>query len=234
MPTVTIPNGIQFFFTDTGALSDVKYYRTYILVHGHTYHANLFQRLLPLAATRSVRVICINRREYPGSTPHTPEELRVYASGSDDERAALLSDAGVNLALCIDEIIQQCALPSDGGVAFVGWSMGNCFTLAAMSSIMSLPFPAQARLQTFVKTIIIWDPPSHALGIASPPKGYVPLYDQDLESEARGPAFAKWVQSYCTHGDLSSQDPDRLSYAPDPLKKPTFDEAAPKSRDHRL
>jgi hypothetical protein len=40
MSTVTIPrNGIQFFFTDTGPPPDVENYTTYILVHGHTYHA---------------------------------------------------------------------------------------------------------------------------------------------------------------------------------------------------
>ncbi|KAJ6544121.1 hypothetical protein B0H19DRAFT_1380459 [Mycena capillaripes] len=228
MPTVTIPsNGIQFFFTDTGALTNVEDYTTYILVHGHTYHGGVFQRLLPLAATHSVRIICINRREYPGSTPHTAEELRIYASGSDDEHATLLSEAGVNLALCVDEIIRQCALPAAGGVALVGWSLGNAFTMAAMASITStsLPSHTKARLQAFVKTIILWDPPSQALGIASPPKAYVPLHDPDLAPEARGPAFGKWVTSYFTHGELSSRDPDQLNYrTPDPSKKPTFDE----------
>ncbi|KAJ6544161.1 hypothetical protein B0H19DRAFT_1267463 [Mycena capillaripes] len=225
MPTVTIPsNGIQFFFTDSGAVANVEDYTTYILIHGHTYHGGVFQRLLPLAATRSVRIICLNRREYPGSTPHTAEELRVYASGSDDERTAILSEAGLNLAFCVDEIIQQCALPAAGGVALVGWSSGNIFIVAALASILSLPSQTKERLQAFVRTIILWDPPSHALGIQSPPNSYVPLYDQDLAPEDRGPAFTKWVESHFIHGDLSSHDPDQLNYRwPNPSKKPTFD-----------
>ncbi|KAJ6544160.1 hypothetical protein B0H19DRAFT_1169791 [Mycena capillaripes] len=226
MPIVTIPsNGIQFFFTDSGAVANVEDYTTYILVHGHTYHGGVFQRLLPLAATRSVRIICLNRREYPGSTPHTAEELRVYASGSDEERAALLSEAGVDLALCIDEIIQQCALPAAGGVALVGWSLGNAFTMAAAVSIKSLPSQIKERLQAFVKTFTLWGPPSQALGIPSSPNDYVPLHDQDLAPEARGPMFRKWVESYFIHGDLSSHDPNQLNYrTPDPSKKPTFED----------
>ncbi|KAJ7123104.1 Alpha/Beta hydrolase protein [Mycena epipterygia] len=187
MPIVSIPaKDIHFFFTDTGAPSGVENYTTLIFVHGHTFHANVFQHLLPLAAARSVRIVCINRRE-------------VYASGSEQERAALMSEAGVNLALCVDGIIQQCALPSGGHVALVGWSLGNTFTLAAISSIMSVPPQTRDRLQSFVKTIIMWDPPSHALGIASPPNAYVPLYDLTLEPAARGPAFGKWVASYFVH-----------------------------------
>ncbi|KAJ7910246.1 Alpha/Beta hydrolase protein [Mycena leptocephala] len=226
MSTVTIPrNGIQFFFTDTGPPPDVENYTTYILVHGHTYHAGVFRRLFPLAATHCVRIICVNRREYPGSTPHTAEELRVYASGSDEERATLLNEAGLDLALCVDQIIQQCALPAAGGVAFVGWSLGNTFVMTAMASIMSLPSQTKARLQEFVKTIILWDPPFHALGIADPPNSYIPLHDQDLPPEARGPAFGKWVSSYFNHGDLSLRDPDKFNYRiPDPSRKPTFED----------
>ncbi|KAJ7745424.1 hypothetical protein DFH07DRAFT_833580 [Mycena maculata] len=226
MPTITIPDkDIQFFFTDTGAPANAANYTTLILVHGHTYHGNVFQRLLPLAPARSLRIICINRREYPGSTPHTAEELRVYASGSDQERIALLNEAGVDYALAVDGIVRECSLPSTGSVALVGWSLGNTFTIAAMASITSLPAATRERLQSFVKTIIIWDPPSMALGIASPPKGYLPLYDLDLPPAARGPAFGKYVESYFVHGNLSTRDPEQLNYRDtDPSKKATFED----------
>ncbi|KAF7348196.1 AB hydrolase-1 domain-containing protein [Mycena sanguinolenta] len=228
MPTVLIPRrDIRFFFTDTGALDNTTGidYTTLILVHGHTYHAAVFQKLLPLAAARSLRIICINRREYPGSTPHTAEELRVYASGSDEERASLVSDAGINLALAVDGIIQQCALPSNGSVALCGWSLGNTFVMAAMASILSLPSETRERLQHFVKTIIMWDAPTQSLGLVSPPNAYLPLHDRDLAPTDRGPAFAKWAGSYFIHGDLSSRQPDQLSYRNvDPSKKSTFEE----------
>ncbi|KAJ6508240.1 Alpha/Beta hydrolase protein [Mycena sanguinolenta] len=225
MPTVSIPGkAIQFFFTDSGAPNGVANYATLVLVHGHSYHGAVFQKLLPLAPGRGLRVICINRREYPGSTPHTAEELRVLASGSDKERATFMDEAGINLALAIDGIIQQCALPP--AVALCGWSLGNAFVIAAMSSILSLPSETQERLRSFVKTIIIWDPPSHALGISShPPKAYFPLHDQDLAPADRGPTFGKWVTSYYVHGDISTHDPDQLNDRnPDASKKATFED----------
>ncbi|KAF7348187.1 AB hydrolase-1 domain-containing protein [Mycena sanguinolenta] len=226
MPTVSVPGkAIQFFFTDTGAPGAVTNYATLILVHGHSYHGAVFQKLLPLAPARGLRIICINRREYPGSSPQTAEELRVLASGSDEERATFMGETGINLALAVDGIIQQCALPSTGGVALCGWSLGNAFVIAAMASIVSLPSETRDRLQSFVKTIIIWDPPSHAFGISDPPKAYVPLHDQDLAPADRGPAFGKWVTSYFIHGDLSTRDPDQLNYRnPDASKKATFEE----------
>ncbi|KAJ7982994.1 Alpha/Beta hydrolase protein [Mycena polygramma] len=230
MPTVTIPNNsVQFFFTDSGAPPDVKNYTTYVIVHGYMYNCGVFRRLLPLAASRSLRLICINRRGYPGSTPYSAEEVRIHASGSDEERAALLSEAGANLALCVNEIIQQRDLPSAGGVALVGWSLGNMFAMAARASIVSLPEDARTRLQTCVKTAILWGPPPQALGIAGvPPEAYGPLTDPDLAPEARGPAFRNWIQSYFTHGNLSSRDPEQLNYqAPDPSKNPTFDDTPP-------
>ncbi|KAJ7337015.1 hypothetical protein DFH08DRAFT_1018225 [Mycena albidolilacea] len=234
MPTVSVPGkDIQFFFSDTGAPGTGDEYTTFILVHGHSYHSGtssdtsaVFQKLLPLAAARSVRIICLNRREYPGSTPHTTEELRVYASGSDQERTALVNEAGVNLAFALDGIIEQGRLPP--AVAVCGWSLGNTFVLAAMASISSLPPETQKRLQSSIKTIIMWDPPLQALGITKPPQSYLPLHDKELAPAERGPAFRKWVESYFVHGDLSTRDPAQLNFRhPDPSRKHTYADIPP-------
>lgn len=68
----------------------------------------------------------------------------------------LVNDAGLNLALCVDGIIQQCVLPSAGGVALVGWSLGNYLTLATMASIASVPPQSKEKLQTSIKWFIMW------------------------------------------------------------------------------
>ncbi|KAJ6465905.1 hypothetical protein C8R47DRAFT_932611, partial [Mycena vitilis] len=149
--------------------------------------------------------------------------------GSDKERATLLSEAGANLALCVNEIIQQFGLPSARGVALVGWSLGNMFAMSARASIASLPDDARTRLRTWVKTAILWGPPPQALGITGvPTEAYGPLTDPDLAPEARGPAFRHWIQSYFTHGDLSSRNPEQLNYQEaDPSKNPTFNDTPP-------
>jgi hypothetical protein len=171
MPTIAVPGqGVQFFYTDTGPPLDAVEYPTLILVHGHTYHsgkiklpadlqnqlcaAEVFKRMLPLAASRSVRIICINRREYPGSTPYTAVELQVYASGSREERAMLWHREGLTLALGIDKIIEQCELPA--AVTLIGWSLGNTFILAARVSIASISPESQERLRSSIKWFIMW------------------------------------------------------------------------------
>ncbi|KAJ6619176.1 Alpha/Beta hydrolase protein [Mycena sp. CBHHK59/15] len=219
---VEVSKDIKFTFTDSGP-PNAENYTTLILVHGHTYHAGVFKKLGPLAKASSVRIICVNRREYGGSTPHTPEELRVYKTGTEAERTTLMSKEGLNLALCIDAIIQKCALQAAGHVALVGWSLGNMFTMAAMSSIASLPHDAKKRLQESIKTFILWDPPSQALGIENPENAYVPLYDMTIPDDARGPAFGVWVASYFTH-DLAVHDEKNLQRKPqeNPPNPPTF------------
>ncbi|KAJ7656546.1 Alpha/Beta hydrolase protein [Mycena rosella] len=233
LPKVKLCQDIEFTYTDSGA-PDTDNYMTFILVHGHTYHAGVFQKLGPLAKSSSVRIICVNRREYTGSTPHTPEELGVYQAGNDAERTTLMNGEGVNLALCIESIIYEQKL---GHVALVGWSLGNTFTLAVMASIPSLPDDSKKRLQKSIKTFILWDPPSHALGIEDPPNPYVPLYDMTILDDtgvstalARGQEFGKWVESYFSHpaftekekkGSHNEKDLDRKIHG-NPSRPPTF------------
>ncbi|KAF7357060.1 AB hydrolase-1 domain-containing protein [Mycena sanguinolenta] len=221
--TVEVSKAVQFTFTDSGPPSTERY-TTFILVHGHTYHSGVFKKLGALAKDNSVRIICLNRREYEGSTSHTPEELRVYQAGNDEERTKLISEEGVNLALCVDAIILKCALPASGDVALVGWSLGNTFTLAAMASIASLPHDIRNRLAQCIKTFVLWDPPSQALGIEDPQNPYVPLYDMTIPDDVRGQAFGVWVASYFTHSDLIVHDPKHLQRKPNakPSNPPTF------------
>ncbi|KAJ7618386.1 hypothetical protein FB45DRAFT_1063059 [Roridomyces roridus] len=222
MPTVSIPGkDVQLFYTDSGIPNYQENYKTLILIHGHTFHGAIFQKLLPLAPARSVRIFSINRHEYPGSTPHTPEELNIYASGTDEERTALVKDAGINIALAVDGIIQKYDL-SGGSTALVGWSLGNTFLLAAMCAIMDLPLQSRERLRSVVKSFIMWDPPVMPLGMPLPPHSYMPLYDEKLTPAARASTFATWVGSYFAHGDLSTRDLSQLGYHP--TSKPgTFD-----------
>ncbi|TFK37072.1 hypothetical protein BDQ12DRAFT_653349 [Crucibulum laeve] len=222
MPTIQVKD-LEFFYTDSGA-PNAAVYRTIIIIHGHTFHSGTFQRLLPLAAAQSLRVICVNRREYPGTTPFTPEELKVFAEGSEKERALLIEQQGIDLGLFVDAVIQQLVLSKEGGITLAAWSLGNAFLISLLASINLLPVESKERLQTYVKTVILWDPPTQALGIKSPPGSYVPLWDETLAPEARGPAFGVWAASYWKHGDISSRNFDQFEHRiPDPSKKPSTD-----------
>lgn len=117
-----------------------------------------FQRLSPHANTRNARIICINRRGYPGTTPYTAEESRIITSGSTAERNRFLIEQGLNLATLVDQIIKQCSLPKERGVAIVGWSMGNIFLLALVAAIANEHMDKELRksLQYHVGGIILW------------------------------------------------------------------------------
>ncbi|KAF7357071.1 AB hydrolase-1 domain-containing protein [Mycena sanguinolenta] len=221
--TVEVSKAVQFTFTDSDP-SSTESYTTFILVHGHTYHSGVFKKFGAPAKDSSVRIVCLNRREYEGSTPHTPEELRIYQAGNDEERTKLISEEGVNLALCVDAIILKCTLPASGHVALVGWSLGNTFTLAAMAYIASLLHDIRDRLVKYVKMFILWDLPSQALGIESPKNPYVPLYDMTIAADARGQAFGVWVASYFSHDNLTVHDQKNLQRKPNenPSRPPTF------------
>ncbi|KAF8961166.1 hypothetical protein BDZ97DRAFT_1664687 [Flammula alnicola] len=228
MPTVEVGQGITFHYTDSGPPQQAEY-TTLVLVHGHNFHegmsahlmnceanfsrtlTGIFQRLLPLASAHSLRVICVSRREYQGSTPYTSEELTVLSNGSNEERAKFLQTQGVLLALFVDAVIQKHSLPKQGGVALAGWSLGNTFSLAMIAAIHDLPADMKERLKSFLHSFILWDIASLALGIPYPPVAYFPLWEESIPQEDRNAVFAKWVAGYFRHGNLASRDFSQLN-----------------------
>ncbi|KAJ7867001.1 hypothetical protein B0H14DRAFT_2504229 [Mycena olivaceomarginata] len=228
MPSLALNSGVVFAYTDSGAVPGSADYTTVVIIHGHTFHNGTFQRLNPLAQPNSLRIISVNRREYPGSSPYSAEDLTVFAEGSDAERACLLEQQGRDLAMFLDGLIAELSIPKSGGIALVGWSLGALFVLALIACIETLPTATQERLSSFVKNVIMLQCPSLAFGVPSPPGRLIPYTDPDVAPEDRGPAFAKWVSSYFIHGDLSTHDIDHLTYNnTDPGKPPTIETLKP-------
>jgi pimeloyl-ACP methyl ester carboxylesterase len=109
----------------------------------------------PFAQPNSLHIICVNRREYPGSSPYSAEDLAIFAEGNEAERAALLEQQGRDLALFLDGIIDTLSIPkSGGGIALIGWSMGTLFLLSLISCEM-LPADTKARLSSLVHTVVL-------------------------------------------------------------------------------
>ncbi|KAJ7849292.1 hypothetical protein B0H13DRAFT_2361313 [Mycena leptocephala] len=74
MPSLTLESGVVFGYTDSGAVTGGGDYTTLVIIHGHTFHSGTFQRLNPLAQPNSLRIISVNRREYPGSSPYSAQD----------------------------------------------------------------------------------------------------------------------------------------------------------------
>ncbi|KAJ7775699.1 Alpha/Beta hydrolase protein [Mycena maculata] len=228
MPSLTLKSGVEFYYTDSGAVTSGGNYTTLVIIHGHTFHSGTFQRLNPLARPNSLRIISLNRREYPGTSPYSAEELTVFAEGTEDERTSLLQQQGHDLALFLDGLVDELSIPNAGGIVLIGWSMGTIFLLSLIASMATLPTATKERLFSFVHTVILFQPPLLALGLPSPSGWLVPHTDPDIAPEARGAVFAKWISSHFVHGDLSTRNIDNLTYSnTDPLRTPTVETLNP-------
>ncbi|KAJ7508120.1 hypothetical protein B0H11DRAFT_1966695 [Mycena galericulata] len=228
MPHLLLNNGVKFFYTDSGSTVHGQDYTTVVVVHGHSFHSGTFQKLSPLAALNRLRLVCVNRREYPGSSPYTAQELKVFNEGTDAERAVLLGQQGHDLALFVDGLIDVLPVTPAGGIMLVGWSIGTIFLLSLIASIATLPFEMRARLCPLVHTVVLLQSPSVALGLPIPQGLLIPHTDPRIPAEEKGSAFAKWVSSYFLHGDLTGHELEQLTYdKTDPSRPSTIEKLNP-------
>jgi len=219
MPSLALANGIEFQYTDSGipTLQDVPYV-TVIAVHGMGYNGGIFNRVQQLAKDTKLRIVAINRRQYAGSTPISDAEAALLVSGSDEQKAEVLAARGVELALFIVALVKQESIPpistdrEGGGVALLGWSSGNVATLAMVANTEKLPSDMKTCLATYMRALILQEPPSLAMGYPLPPGTWSPHMDPSIPPEQHTPFWAQWITSYFDHGDFSSRDPSALSH----------------------
>ncbi|TRM63942.1 hypothetical protein BD626DRAFT_583205 [Schizophyllum amplum] len=225
MQTLTISTGLRYAYTDSGPPGNSTNYSTLFFIHGYAFYSTgICKRLVAAAPAQDVRLICINRRAYPGSTPFSEDEQRVFRSGADDERLGLLHEEGKNLALLVDALIVDLDLPPR--VTILAWSMGNIYLLALLASINYLPHDVASRLISHTTSFILWDPPDEALGYDRPCL-YTPFTDDTIPPDQRGPAFIRWLGKYWTH-DPAPRDPHRLNaHLPNLYPRPTTDSMPP-------
>lgn len=109
----------------------------------------------------SLRIVAVNRRDYPGSTPLTQEDTTVLASGSDEQKAAFLKARGVEVATFVTRFVERNKLPpvspdrKTGGFALLGWSLGNAIALSAVANVDSLPPAAQTLWASGMRSLIL-------------------------------------------------------------------------------
>ena len=116
----------------------------------------IFKRIVSLANSQSLRVICLSRRGYEESTPYSADELKIIHQGSDVERANFLHNEGKLIALFVDRLIQLLSLPQKGGVTVGAWSLASAFTVAMRASINDLPDNTKQRLKAYTRGFIIY------------------------------------------------------------------------------
>lgn len=107
-----------------------------------------FQRLIPYAAKHNVRIVSINRRDYPSAEPYTDEERAQLesAGGSPQGREILLdymADRAKELHEFLVEFIASADIPAadgnKGGIVLVAWSFGGTWLTAWLANLTKMP-----------------------------------------------------------------------------------------------
>ncbi|KAI0738097.1 hypothetical protein C8Q80DRAFT_1222720 [Daedaleopsis nitida] len=155
---------------DSGTPHGSADYTTVVILHGFVWHGETAS----LGKQHNSRIIVLNRRDYPGSTPY-----------SDEERAAL---ARLVAASPGPEETQQQALAfmrdreaKTGGIILVGWSFAVVWMLAFLAHTETFP-TGDVDLGEYVRRVVLYD---GAMGHAPPPNHYHPLSDTTLPAEER-------------------------------------------------
>ncbi|KAH8989578.1 alpha/beta-hydrolase [Lactarius akahatsu] len=195
-----------FAFLDTGPPPiHQKDYVTLVMVHGRGGTADFFSRLLPLAGKLGARVVAINRRDYPGSTPFSEEDRALLFSTTYDTPAAsdhadhyMKARAGEFYDF-LSQLVKSEELPINS-IILAGWSLGTAFVNSFLAYGPSFDLELWgAGLSQHIRRVIAYDPPSLAMGYPFPDGYYFPLNDPPISQEKE--VFPSWVTGHYADGD---------------------------------
>ncbi|KAI9062722.1 hypothetical protein FKP32DRAFT_824097 [Trametes sanguinea] len=214
-------------FDDSGVpIGQTGDYTTVVIIHGLIWHGGTFAKLRPIARTLGVRVIALNRRDYPGARPYTAEERAILPSIPEDLKLPMDSNGtplGTNtpdnflrqrareLYDGLQALVEECNIPPlcptsrKGGIVLVGWSLGCTWISALLSHVSAFPV-GRIRLTAYIRRVVWQDPLSYVLGYPSPQDAYSPVLDTSLSLEERNRLFMKWLTSHYSHKRLDSPD----------------------------
>ncbi|KZT28994.1 hypothetical protein NEOLEDRAFT_689420 [Neolentinus lepideus HHB14362 ss-1] len=213
------PEDIEFYFADSGPVAGSSDYTTLVMFHGSAFNSHSFHKLLPLAAPLNLRLVIVNRREYRGSSRYTNEEITHLQAG----RKLFLERIGLHVAEFLHYYAETYDIPkiSDdrrrGGFALLGWSIGVATVLALLGHPDAIPKEYYGRLEPYLRTVVLYDPPYLAFGyeITGVVNPYNPWTDPSIPTpEERYQKFHHWVSSYYDHPDTSSGSMLGLDYRP--------------------
>ncbi|EJD05405.1 uncharacterized protein FOMMEDRAFT_79656 [Fomitiporia mediterranea MF3/22] len=203
----TVPvdgDGTKLGYIDSGA-PPTSSYTTVVLVHGHTFNAPVFSRLLPLAQQNDLRLIALNQRDYVNSTPFADAELDILSSNDEVAHMNFFRARGLEYARFLCWVIKELNIPrldpaeSSGGLAFLGWSLGNLTTIAFLAYLDSCPPEIIQTLKPYLKSFFIYGAPHMFLGYPIPPGTYNPFYVPENPMRIAPLSFASWVSAYYKH-----------------------------------
>lgn len=104
----------------------------------------IFTRLLPLAPKHNARIVLINRRDYPDSTPYSDSERQLLEScipttaEAAQNMRSYMKDRARELYDFLVELAVTEGLPKaseKSGMIVVGWSLGSAWITALLAHL---------------------------------------------------------------------------------------------------
>jgi len=188
MPVATVKNSsLRFSYEVSGPLGGL--YTTLVMVHGTGFHSGkllwrpdgyalvfrrtnvmnvctgIFGPMIPFAAENRVRLILVNRRDYPGSTPFSDAELAELGSSDLETRAKALAQQGLDIGLFLAWLIREENIPpvvvdrdgkQQGGIALVAWSLAHTPLAGLLAHADALPADALRILDPCLRAYCIF------------------------------------------------------------------------------
>ncbi|KAH9913819.1 Alpha/Beta hydrolase protein [Epithele typhae] len=226
---------------DTGAPAGSNDYTTLVLLHGYIWHSEIFRPLLPLARTHNARILCVNRRGYPGARPYTPAERAplehppgpgaplAEVAAFRARVAAFYRERGRELHALLLELAQGGLPKADrgrnrGGIVVLGWSFGTTWMHAMLADVAAFDAEAGSEIDLgdYVRRVVLYEPLVALAGYPPPRDAYNPFADPAVVIEEQQELLMNWISGYFLHGpDFSDIDTlERRQHLPVP--RPTL------------
>ncbi|KAI0258414.1 alpha/beta-hydrolase [Gloeopeniophorella convolvens] len=198
----------MFAIHDTGVPVGSNHdYKTLIIIHGSVWHAGAFGKFVPLAEKNNTRLVLIDRRDYPGSTPLTDKERAMLTAAAEAEPAPeatenikeYMKERTKEIFDCLYDFVKEEDIP-DKSLILVGASLGAAWLISLLANGRSL-FGTDETLLRRVRRLVVYNPSYHALGYAAPASSYSPRDDPSLTQGEADMRFQEWVSGYYSHGD---------------------------------
>jgi len=172
-------------------------YTTIIALHGTGFNSNIWTPWLPHLPP-DIRLIVLNRRGYAGSSPLHQSRKMLPCDTESYGRDVFDVFAFIKFVADILDVPQSSVAGNAGGIVLLGWSKGCAYLtslLAVLASDNGLPAshgisrsalkPYIPVMHTYVKTVLLFEPPGVMAGIPQ----NVQLYDATLSPAQLGRGF---------------------------------------------
>lgn len=134
--------------------------------------------MIPFAVANRVRLVLVNRRDYPGSTPLSDTELAELGSADLETRARALAQQGLDIGLFLAWLVREENIPpvaidrdgkKQGGIALVAWSLAHTPLAGFLAHADALPADALRTLDPCLRSYCIFGKQRAFIPVASHP-----------------------------------------------------------------